>query len=275
MIRRTPSKSRGNTKYWILKFPLNADLHDIDTFLGQLNSVADRFLKKTKTHINVFLKLKKRINIRSNNYFNFEGSNLEFKKSNANIWKDYEEPPTMLEKIQQVIKKEKMSKKDFIETPMLIKHATNLEKTLKLLKGSKKQKTSPQNMFGDYPIDFESKQKHFYIHGPPNTGKTTYWKTHIKEFNLGPQNNDWRFFDTEKQFIIFDEWTSEIAKNVGVENLNRLMDGKCLLNTKGSTIEIKNQHILIFCSNFEPKKTIPKELLDSFLTRVKVIRFGT
>jgi hypothetical protein len=274
-LRSTNSKtSWGNSKYWKIFIDQNMTTDDIETFIEDYPQIVDWFTK-TKQNEMLFLRFDRRINIRSLRYFQYNGKTFKFKKAKPIEWsKKMPNDPSLIDKVCEIIHKEKLTKHDFIEVPMLIKHTANIQKTLALLKETKTTKPIFLNELGPYPIDPTDKKRHFYISGNPNTGKTYFWKKHVGEnYSFGPQNNDWRYFDDNKQFVIFDEWTNKTAIDIGVENLNRLMDGECLLNTKGSTIKVKNIHTLIFCSNFKAEFTIPQHLIDPFLTRVNLINF--
>jgi hypothetical protein len=61
-------------------------------------------------------------------------------------------------------------------------------------------------MLGNKEINLNEKRRHLYFHGEPNCGKTFFWKTKLKEYNIAPPNNDWKHFNDNYTFIIFDEF---------------------------------------------------------------------
>lgn len=62
----------------------------------------------------------------------------------------------------------------------------------------------------------EQKQRHLYFYDEPNTGKTTFWKTQLKSYNLAPPNNDWVGFNDSIPWVIFDEFSSDSFSQIGI-----------------------------------------------------------
>ena len=139
------------------------------------------------------------------------------------------------------------------------------------------QKIKRPNHFGTHKIDWTSQQKHFYLQGPPDTGKTTYWKKNldINHVNIGPSSDDWKLFDDFKPWVIFDQWSIGQARNINIEKLIKFMQNNQRFKLKATS---KNKysyepHIFVFCSNFKPEETIPKKFQQSFLSQINIILF--
>jgi len=259
----------GNSKYWKIYAPNNLSIKQARKILKKKHPTT--ITHKTGTKNRQFLvQFNERKHIRSSKYF----GGMPFKQLPFADWVLLTNPKkTINESIKKIITKGCIVKSDVLENPQLIRLLKPLTEANEFFKTDSTFQTIPTH-FGHFELNFNQKQKHLYLHGVPNTGKTTFWKLHAGEnYTIGPQNNDWRFFDDKKTFVIFDEFTREIAEAVGVHTLNRLMDGECLLNTKGSSKQVKSQHILIFCSNFPPEITIPPHMLPQFNTRIQKIPF--
>jgi len=268
------NKSYGNSKCWELQFPPNTTEKEAETFIDEVLKV-ENFIKTKKDQY--YVKFSERKNIRSKRFFIFKDYILPFRKIKSSNYEQKEiKHVTIRSQIIKIIKSKQIKEQDITANPFIIKYIPAIRSTLTMLEDNITNTTAPQSVnFVNQTVLLSNKQKHFYIFGKPNTGKTTYWKSKISEYNIGPKNNDWRYFKDNILWIIFDEWTIRAAETIGIEYLNELMDGPCLLNTKGSTKQIKQPHIILFCSNFPPEETIPPNLLGAFLTRVNQVNFDT
>lgn len=119
-------------------------------------------------------------------------------------------------------------------------------------------------------IDLElEKKRHEWIYGESNTGKTYRIKKQIKE-NPGdwfqiPLNNDWIGYQNEKHLYI-DEFKGQLT----IQELNRICDGGAKVNTKGGSLQLRNDVVVHICSNFNIKECYKKTeevLLESLYNR--------
>lgn len=92
------------------------------------------------------------------------------------------------------------------------------------------------------------KKRHYWVHGPSNTGKSTWLYGYLKRFRhvvVIPDNNDWAGADVDTEVVYSDEYKGHLT----LQALNRLCDGMAKLNTKGSSTFIL-QPLCIIVSNF-------------------------
>lgn len=90
------------------------------------------------------------------------------------------------------------------------------------------------------------KKRHTWLHGPSNTGKTT-WLNALKSLYVCveiPSNNDFgelilRRNDVE--VLYFDEFKGDLT----IQSLNKLCDGDTLLNTKGGSVRLGHVWVVI------------------------------
>ena len=273
-----------DSRYWQLEIPKYISWNKIETYFKKKIHCKYQ-IRKSKMDLNIVLiRSEKRLKARNKKRFKIDDVVLKFKRTNRKNWLKYQQnskqkkedqietvetEKTVKEAIKDVLNKRKIDYQDFLSCPKLINYTSKLKIALEYNDQKGIEYELPKTItFADLTIKTNEKKRHFYICGAPNTGKTTYWKSIIHDYSIGPKNNDWRYFDDSKLWIVFDEWTKETSKSMGIDTLNQIMDGECLLNTKGSTKRVKNQHILLFCSNFEIETTIPNEFIDSFQTRV-------
>jgi len=92
------------------------------------------------------------------------------------------------------------------------------------------------------------KKRHIWVHGPRDTGKTTFARIFQNMFlapALLPYNDDFGFVPYNCDFLFGDEFKGQL----GVQQLNRICDGGCHVNTKGGSL-ILGQPTVFICSNF-------------------------
>lgn len=91
------------------------------------------------------------------------------------------------------------------------------------------------------------KKRHIWLHGPRNTGKTTFARIYLTLFDSGilPYNDDFGLVPYNCDLLFGDEFKGQLS----VQQLNRLCDGGCHCNTKGGSI-ILGQPLLFICSNY-------------------------
>lgn len=115
------------------------------------------------------------------------------------------------------------------------------------------------------------KKRHYWLHGPSNSGKS-YYLNAFQQLFCNPQeipsNNDFAYIDVTVDLLYADEYKGTLT----VQQLNRLCDGNTLLNTKGGSTRI-SYPIVFICSNYSIKDCYSKisdEIYDTLLNRFKV-----
>jgi len=118
------------------------------------------------------------------------------------------------------------------------------------------------------------KQPQLYIHGPPNSGKSSLWMKLSERFRCYPAGQeDWfqDWSDDDYDFAVFDEFTN---KHRPLQALNQFMDGSNsrLKQKGGSVIKMKNVPVII-CSNFSPEDCYPEQhIRAAFEARIVVVK---
>ena len=102
------------------------------------------------------------------------------------------------------------------------------------------------------------KKRHQWTFGPSNTGKTTAMRAWIKavgEENCCeiPYNNDWSRYHGQ-QYLYADEFKGQLT----VQELNRICDGGCWVNTKGGSTRIRKDVQVKIFSNYSIRDTYSK-----------------
>ena len=131
-------------------------------------------------------------------------------------------------------------------------------------------------------IDWDNleKRRHQWVFGPSNTGKTTAMRAWIKDMGEDncceiPYNNDWSRYCGQK-YLYADEYKGQLT----VQELNRICDGGCWVNTKGGSARIRKDVEVKIFSNFSIKDTYSKvedNLLGTLYNRfdeVDVVKEG-
>lgn len=115
-------------------------------------------------------------------------------------------------------------------------------------------------------IDWDNleKRRHQWTFGPSNTGKTTAMRAWIKAMGEEncceiPYNNDWSRYCGQK-YLYADEYKGQLT----VQDLNRICDGGCWVNTKGGSTRIRKDVEVKIFSNFSIRDTYSK-IEDSLL----------
>lgn len=119
------------------------------------------------------------------------------------------------------------------------------------------------------------KQKQYWIHGPPDTGKTSLVLDLLQEGFRGfqiPENNDFSAYDDLYDFAYIDEFTGQLPAHF----LNKWLEGTHMwLNTKGGSVEKRKNLPTFIISNLPPDRVywkIPQEILTALLARLIVIQ---
>lgn len=135
--------------------------------------------------------------------------------------------------------------------------------------GLKRQKEESQ-------ISWENliKNRHQWIFGPSNSGKTTAMRRWIKDMGEEncceiPYNNDWSRYSGQK-FLYADEFKGQLS----VQELNRICDGGVWVNTKGSSTRLRKDVEVKIFSNFNIRDTYSKiddKLLETLHNRFEEV----
>lgn len=123
-------------------------------------------------------------------------------------------------------------------------------------------------------VKYLPKQRHWWIHGPSNCGKS-YWLKSVMELferpSQIPLNNDFSGVDAETDLLYFDEFKGQVT----IQVLNLLCDGYTKVNTKGGSTFVYYPKVII-CSNWSPTdlfRNVGPEILATILNRFVVFEF--
>ncbi|AUM61974.1 Rep [uncultured virus] len=98
------------------------------------------------------------------------------------------------------------------------------------------------------PFGKRAKKVNLWCHGPSNSYKSTWLNAYIQCYHCPqeiPRNNDYAGIEQDTDLLFSDEFRGHLS----VQELNRLCDGYCKLNTKGGSTVISNP-IVVIVSNF-------------------------
>lgn len=114
------------------------------------------------------------------------------------------------------------------------------------------------------------KKRHIFVHGPSNTGKSTWLYAFLKDKKAVPVplNNDWRMATVDTEVLYCDEYEGHLR----VQLINTLCDGCITLNTKGGSTMI-SQPLVILVSNYTFEELHPhvkSVIRDSFYNRFNI-----
>lgn len=130
-----------------------------------------------------------------------------------------------------------------------------------------------QKRLREIPKDIE-KQRHHWIYGGSNSGKTTYIRKMIIEnpddwFQI-PYNGDWKGYNGQKN-LYADEYKGQLT----IQEINRICDGGAKVNTKGGSTQLAWDVIVWIISNYPYDKVykMDRVQLDSFDNRFKLNEF--
>lgn len=117
---------------------------------------------------------------------------------------------------------------------------------------------------GHIPIRILPKKRHVWLTGPSNSGKS-YRLNLVMQLYLSPaeipSNNDYSGIDHKTDFLYYDEFKGQLT----VQQLNKLCDGRCHLNTKGGSTMVGYPTIWIV-SNYDIRSCYPGISDDLYLT---------
>lgn len=172
---------------------------------------------------------------------------------------------------------------DELDAGFLLMHLTAIQKyqSFQIVKKIRKIKPPPPLLISRWRFHFEIgfplifKQRQYWIHGPPNTGKTTFIRE-LEEMGfrafLIPTNNNFEGYDDAAyDFTYIDEFKGQLT----IQFLNEWLQGsKMKLNTKYGAA-FKNSNLPCFIlSNFSPEncyKNQDSENIAPLMTRLHVI----
>lgn len=125
-------------------------------------------------------------------------------------------------------------------------------------------------------MDFSNlfKNRHQWVFGPSNSGKTTALRKWIKDAGEEncceiPYNNDWGRYCGQK-YLYADEYKGQLT----VQELNRICDGGVWVNTKGSSTRLRRDIEIKIFSNFSIRECydkIPDKLLETLYNRFEEV----
>lgn len=269
-------------KSWFLTYPRadSIDKKSILTFLLSTFNVSEYVIaeethKEGEKHYHVFVLLKKKVRFKAT-LFDIEGlhGNYQPVKNKKNvikyICKEDKNPLTNLNLDAIEKKKNKLLlKEDYLKDPisLLDEGKINFFQIFSFLQN--------QNLYKLYSKKEEinlkiEKKRHRWYWGGSNTGKTYLLKSKQKEeksnwFQI-PLNNDWNGYNGEVN-LYADEFKGQLS----VQELNRICDGGAKVNTKGSTICLRQDVIVWIFSNYEITSCYKN--CDSFIIETLYNRF--
>lgn len=110
------------------------------------------------------------------------------------------------------------------------------------------------------------KRRHTWYYGPSNSGKSTWLNAYLELHHDAqeiPRNNDFHGISPSADLLFSDEYRGHLS----VQELNRLCDGRCRLNTKGGSTYIAYP-VVVIVSNFSIQeiynKSDPEEINSVF-----------
>lgn len=224
--------------------------------------------------------------IKDGNYVEFGIDVAEFLKSKKK--KTSTRHALMVDEIRQILDSDEKATMSTILDRLDEAHGDVLLRTLRSVQEyvhyslSKRQRTNKPvpsilhlNFEFQIPIGKERqfKQTQYWIHGPPNVGKTSIIRK-LLETHRGfvlPTNNDFKdYADGQYDFAFIDEFKGQLT----LQFLNQWLDGQHLfLNTKGGSV-LKKENITTFIvSNYAPGEVFQRnqDKLDALLSRLTVI----
>lgn len=133
------------------------------------------------------------------------------------------------------------------------------------------------------PLRLLPKRRHIWFSGPSNSGKSTWLTAYLELHHCPreiPRNNDFNGTDASTDLLFCDEYRAHLS----VQDLNRLCDGRCQLNTKGGSTFIGYPQVVVV-SNFTINelyyKSDPEEIssltnrFDQYVSTINRPKFPT
>lgn len=223
--------------------------------------------KDGEPHSHAFIKLDRPVRFMKDRFdFEYEGKNYHGNYQVAKSWiavKEYVMKDgdyiSSIDIDSAMKKKGKMKKEDLLRpidevldeeiiSPMQVAAFYKNQCAYKML--SFNRKSIPEVM--------PPKQRHRWIYGPSNTGKTERKLKWIRQhgedncFQI-PYNGDWVGYNNQK-YLYADEYKGQLS----IQELNRICDGGAKMNVKGATVQLEWDVEVLICSNYDVKDCYSK-----------------
>ena len=279
----SPVTGNNSVKTWFLTYPHCAipkeqalkllEPHGLEEYM-----IAEEHHADGTPHLHAYIKLKKKAR--------WNGHRFDLKDSGKVYHGDYQACKsvsgaiTYLKKEKNYIcsfdenaiseHKSKLKKEDYLKDPLVLLEEGKIgffqiNNFLKNQDCYKMLLNRKQNR----PLKPLEKQRHHWIYGESNTGKTEKLWQNMDEIEGGwfqiPTNNDWKGYNGEKNLYL-DEFKGQLT----IQELNRICDGGAKVNTKGGTTQLSWEITVWICSNYsieECYKKVEKVLLHSLWNR--------
>jgi len=118
------------------------------------------------------------------------------------------------------------------------------------------------------------KQKQLYIHGPHDSGKTSFvnsLNTWVRTYKIPPFENFYDFYDDRHDLLFYDEFKAQKQ----LQWMNLLLQGDDMtISQKGSQYPKDKNLPIIMASNFTPREAyhnVTQATLDTFLCRFEYV----
>lgn len=244
--------------------------------------ICDEKHKDGDLHSHAFIKLNKRVSWNATRWDVFEKhGNYQVAKSWDAVRHYVEEDGDYISSfdVKSAMKKKgKMNKTDLLRpvddvldegiiTPMQVSAFYKNQCAYKMLTAG--MKPIPKNM--------PPKQRHMWIYGASNTGKTQDKLDWIREhgedncFQI-PYNGDWVGYADQK-YLYADEFKGQLS----IQEINRICDGGAKMNVKGATVQLRWDVEVMICSNYEIQecyakadKVVVQALYNRFIVKEKL-----
>lgn len=279
----SPVTGNNSVKCWFLTYPhcpipkeqalKLLEKHGLEEYM-----IAEEHHKDGTPHLHAYIKLKKKAR--------FDGNRFNLVDSGKTYHGDYQACKSIPGAIEYLKKeknyicsfdenagkmhKAKLKREDYLKDPLelLDEGKISFFQINNFLKNQDCYKMLLNRKINrpEKPLE---KQRHHWIHGESNTGKTEkLWKA-MDEIDGGwfqiPTNNDWKGYNGEKNLYL-DEYKGQLT----IQELNRICDGGAKVNTKGGTTQLSWEVVVWICSNYsieECYNKAEKVLLHSLWNR--------
>lgn len=262
------------------------DQHDLKTF-----TIARELHQDGTPHIHAVIILSSSPNTTNMRLFDIDGfhPNIKTLPTNADVTraiKYIKKDGDYITNLEEPLGKRAQLFKDLIEnpdglTPQWVREhpeimALNYDSLQKWMAFLRPRISIPQ-------LRLVPKRRHIWYSGPSNSGKST-WLTAYLELHHDPQeiprNNDFHGITQTADLLFSDEYRGHLS----VQELNRLCDGRCRLNTKGGSTYIAYP-VVVIVSNFTINETYfkadPEEIasvlnrFDQYVSTINRPKFPT
>lgn len=267
-----------NCKAFLTYARCTVSKEEILTFLSTLGKLSEYVIgleahADGTPHLHCVLRYSPRVETRSARYFDYNGfhPNLEIPGTKADLHRvaryaskdgDFIQKGTLL-KISRTELYSKILEQQSITSAFISAHPdilglnfTSIHSWLRLYNSQR----------DPYVVKTLPKQRHLWVHGGSNTGKTTWLRGYLVRYTASagiPPNDDWSHVTTSNDCLYCDEYRGHLT----IQKLNSLCDGLIILNTKGGSTNL-GQPTLIIVSNFSIAECYPNSsILDTLYNR--------